>query len=131
MRRVVTTPNTRIAVPQRTCIGCRQTRPQSELVRCAVNQHGAQVGRTAAGRGAWLCSMTCYHTAVQRKAFDRSWKRSLPADALLSLGDSLRAAMNDTNLNDTNLNDTDLNDTDMKESSVVGIAPDNTTPRKG
>lgn len=56
---------------------------------------------------------------MQRKAFDRSWKQSVPTDALLTLGDSLRAAF------------PDLNGKDMKESSVVGNAPDGPTPRKG
>lgn len=63
--------------------------------------------------------MNCYQTAMQRKAFDRSWKQSVPTDALLTLGDSLRAAF------------PDLNGKDMKESSVVGNAPDGPTPRKG
>ena len=69
--------------------------------------------------------MSCYQTAVQRKAFDRSWKQSVPAETVLGLGDSLRAAF------DRDLNYTDLNYTDMKESSVVGIAPDGQTPTKG
>ncbi len=64
--------------------------------------------------------MNCYATAMQRKAFDRSWKRSVPTDAVLALGDSLRAAF-----------DVNLNGTDMKESSTVGHAPDVPTPRKG
>ena len=72
-----------------------------------------------------MCSMNCYQTAVQRKAFDRSWKQSVPAEALLALGDSLRVVFH------PDLNDTDTNDTDMKESSVVGVAPDDLTPRKG
>jgi hypothetical protein len=67
---------------------------------------------------------------MQRKAFDRSWKQSVPTDTLLTLGDSLRAAFH-PDLRDTDLNDTDMNDTDMKESSVVGNAPDSPTPRKG
>ena len=121
----MTTPDTRIAAPHRTCIGCRQARPQSELVRCTLRSpsgspQGAHVSRTAAGRGAWLCSMKCYETAMQRKAFDRSWKRSVPPEAVLALGDSLRAVFH-----------AHLNDTDMKESSVVGIAPDGRTSTKG
>ncbi|MEQ1873329.1 MAG: YlxR family protein [Ilumatobacteraceae bacterium] len=116
----MTTPDTRIAAPQRTCIGCRQSRPQDELVRCTISStaggsQGAQVSRTAAGRGAWLCSLSCYQTAVQRKAFDRSWKQSVSAETVLALGDSLRASFN----------------RDMKEWSVVGNAPDSQTSTKG
>jgi len=69
--------------------------------------------------------MSCYQTAVQRKAFDRSWKQSVPAETMLALGDELRAAFH------RNLNYKDLHYTDMKESSVVGIAPDGQTPTKG
>lgn len=64
--------------------------------------------------------MKCYETAMQRKAFDRSWKRSVPPEAVRALGDSLRVAFH-----------THLNDLDMKESSVVGIAPGGPTPTKG
>jgi len=116
----MTTPDARTAAPQRTCIGCRQTRPQSDLVRCTVSPQGAHVSRTAAGRGAWLCSMNCYQTAVQRKAFDRSWKQSVPVATLLTLGDSLRDAFNET-----------VFQQDIRESSVVGITLDEQTPRKG
>jgi hypothetical protein len=69
--------------------------------------------------------MSCYQTAVQRKAFDRAWKQSVPAETVRVLGDSLRAAF------DRNLNYRNLNDTDMKESSVVGIAPNGQTSTKG
>ena len=122
----MTTPDTRIAAPLRTCIGCRQSRPQNELVRCAISSttgspQGADVSRTAAGRGAWVCSMSCYQMAVQRKAFDRSWKRSVPSETLLALGESLRAEFH-----------IDMNGhVDVKESSVVGIAPEDVMPRKG
>jgi hypothetical protein len=69
--------------------------------------------------------MNCYQTAVQRKAFDRSWKRSVPAETLQALGESLRAEFH------PDLNYADMNDKDMKESSLAGIAPDDLTPRKG
>ena len=126
----MTTPDTRIAAPHRTCIGCRQSRPQSELVRCTIGSTDgspqcAHVSRTAPGRGAWLCSMNCYQTAVQRKAFDRSWKRSVPAETLLVLADSLRAVF------DPDVNYIAVKEIDMKESSIVGIVSDDLAPRKG
>ena len=61
--------------PTRTCVGCRATRPQSELVRVARLPDGAlMVGRTLPGRGAWLCagSVACFEAAVKRKAFARA-----------------------------------------------------------
>ncbi|CAN5410528.1 hypothetical protein BH10ACT2_BH10ACT2_16130 [soil metagenome] len=74
--------------------------------------------------------MDCYQTAVQRKAFDRSWKRSVPAETLLTLGDTLRDAFDKTLSGKIVLHKTVLHK-DMKESSVVGVAPGGQTPRKG
>ena len=69
--------------------------------------------------------MNCYQTAVQRKAFDRSWKRSVPAETLLVLADSLRAVF------DPDVNYIAVKEIDMKESSIVGIVSDDLAPRKG
>ena len=115
---MVTTPDTRFAAPLRTCIGCRRQRPQSQLVRCVVGPQGATVSRTAAGRGAWLCSTTCFHTASRRKAFDRAWKHSVHPDALQPLEEALRIAFDDVITN-------------MEELSTVGVATDEPTPTKG
>ncbi len=79
-------------MPDRTCIGCRSTRPQAQLVRCALGPRGATVSRTAPGRGAWLCSHACYLTAEKRKAFDRAWKASVPTATVRALDDQVRIA---------------------------------------
>ena len=115
---MVTTPDTRFAAPLRTCIGCRRQRPQSQLVRCVVGPQGATVSRTAAGRGAWLCSVECFHTAGRRKAFDRAWKQSVRPDALQPLERALRTAFEDVIIN-------------MKELPTVGVASDEPTATKG
>jgi predicted RNA-binding protein YlxR (DUF448 family) len=75
----------RASTPLRTCIGCRRRLPQHALVRCADGPGGAAVGRSAPGRGAWLCSAECFDTAVRRRAFDRAWHRRVPDDTLLAL----------------------------------------------
>jgi hypothetical protein len=115
---VVTTPETRVAAPLRTCIGCRRQRPQSELVRCVVGPQGAMVSRTAAGRGAWLCSTACLRPAVRRKAFDRAWKRSVHPDVLQTLEQALRNAFDDVIIN-------------MEESPTVTVATDEPAATKG
>ena len=115
---MVTTSDTRAAAPLRTCIGCRLQRPQSELVRCVVGPNGATVSRTAAGRGAWLCSSTCFHTAGRRKAFDRAWKQSVHPDALQPLEHALRIAFDDLIIN-------------MEELPTVGVANDEPAATKG
>ncbi len=68
--------------PVRTCVGCRSKRPQTEMLRCALAEGGSPViSRTAAGRGAWLCSdrAGCLSQAVKRRGFDRAWKRPMGA----------------------------------------------------
>ena len=79
-------------MPERTCIGCRATRPQAQLVRCALGSRHATVSRAAAGRGAWLCSHDCFRTAVRRKAFDRAWKVAVPVEVVQELDEQVRIA---------------------------------------
>jgi predicted RNA-binding protein YlxR (DUF448 family) len=79
----------RDSAPVRTCVGCRQRRPQRELVRCVLTPDGHPVvSRTAAGRGAWLCAPSgpCFELAVRRRAFDRAWKRPVSSEVLDELG---------------------------------------------
>lgn len=115
---MVTTTDTRSAAPLRTCIGCRQQRPQSSLVRCVVSPQGAIVSRTAAGRGAWLCSTACLQPAVRRKAFDRAWKQTVHPDVLQTLEPALRIAFDDVITN-------------MEELPTVGVANDEPAATKG
>ena len=37
------------------------------MIRCALTPDGPVVGRTAPGRGAWVCSLDCFDQAVRRK----------------------------------------------------------------
>ncbi|MGI9624790.1 MAG: YlxR family protein [Acidimicrobiales bacterium] len=60
--------------PNRTCIGCRRVRQQSDLVRFTAGTDGqATQGRNQSGRGAWLCrSVDCLERAVAKSAFERA-----------------------------------------------------------
>lgn len=62
------------------------------MVRCVLGPDGAAVSRVAPGRGAWLCSVACLHTAIRRKAFERAWRTPVPTGALEGLGDALQNA---------------------------------------
>ncbi|MBI1844883.1 MAG: YlxR family protein [Actinobacteria bacterium] len=77
---------------RRTCIGCRQVRPVTELFR-VTRQSDARLaeGRTLPGRGAWLCagSPACIDLAGKRKAFSRALRGPVGQDSI----ESLRAAM--------------------------------------
>ena len=68
--------------PERTCVGCRTRRPQSELVRL-VGAGGrvlpAQPG--AAGRGAYVCPrQECLEAADKRRAFARAFRGPVTMD---------------------------------------------------
>jgi len=68
--------------PQRTCVGCRAKRPQTDLVRWALTANDTPVAcRTAVGRGAWLCANNtrCLQQAIKRRGFERAWKRPVSA----------------------------------------------------
>ena len=114
----MTTSDTRTAVPQRTCVGCRRQRPQSALVRCALSARGATDSRTAAGRGAWLCSYECFTTAERRRSFDRAWKASVPKREVRDLEAQVPVAFDDVIIN-------------MEESPSVGVATDGPAATKG
>ena len=67
----------------RTCLGCRQRAPRSELVR-VVARDGRVVVDTAArlpGRGAWIHSTPgCVAGALRRSAFGRALRVTGPLD---------------------------------------------------
>lgn len=63
-------------IPERTCIGCRETRPKRELVRIVRNTTGAvEVDPTGkkSGRGAYLCKAKgCWEAALKKERLDRA-----------------------------------------------------------
>jgi hypothetical protein len=70
----------------RTCIGCRRRSERAAMLRCALGDDGlVHVGPTAPGRGAWLCGPECLPAAISRRAFDKAWRRQIPALAIESL----------------------------------------------
>lgn len=66
--------------PQRTCIGCREEKDKSELLRLTAGDNGAVIpdeSKRAQGRGAYICKKTeCLEKAIKTKAFDRALKLS-------------------------------------------------------
>jgi predicted RNA-binding protein YlxR (DUF448 family) len=71
--------------PERTCIGCRRKSGPAGLARVARHSSGSlAVGRSAPGRGAWLCagSEACFDAAVRRRAFGRALRCDVPAHEL-------------------------------------------------
>jgi predicted RNA-binding protein YlxR (DUF448 family) len=60
--------------PQRSCVGCRQVKPRSVLLRLAVVDGRIMADpRRVAGRSAYLCrDAACWAMAEKRRALDRA-----------------------------------------------------------
>lgn len=61
-------------IPQRTCVGCHETRPKRELIRVVRTQSGAvEIDPTGkkSGRGAYLCkSKSCWEAGLKKERLD-------------------------------------------------------------
>ena len=82
-----------MAVPERTCVGCRKKVPKRNLVRVARVPDGAVVpdpSGSAPGRGAYVhLDAGCIDAAMRSRAFDRALRTGLTADAAARLGNDL------------------------------------------
>ena len=64
-------------VPQRTCLGCRRTRPKPELIRIVNNEGKAELDLSAkkSGRGAYVCpSGSCWEKALKGNRLENALK---------------------------------------------------------
>lgn len=72
--------------PERTCVGCRETRPKHCLVRIVRHADGmirVDPSGKMEGRGAYLCPRPdCLELAVRRKALDRALKAPAPPEVV-------------------------------------------------
>ncbi|MCA1826326.1 MAG: YlxR family protein [Myxococcales bacterium] len=73
-------------MPLRKCVGCRQVKPQPELMRLAAENGQAVPGRHKPGRGCWLCrDASCAKAAVKSGAIPRALKGQAAAPELSRL----------------------------------------------
>ena len=67
--------------PQRSCLGCRQSRDRDALIRFVLSPQGELVPDIEAklpGRGAYTCvSATCLQAALKQRQFSRAFKREV------------------------------------------------------
>ena len=67
--------------PQRSCLGCRQSRDRDALIRFVLSPQGELVADIEAklpGRGAYTCiSETCLQAALKQRQFNRAFKREV------------------------------------------------------
>ena len=72
------------AVPQRTCVGCRERVPSPELLRVVLRAEASggnyalpDTRRSLPGRGAWVHpTIRCVERAEKRRAFPRALRTS-------------------------------------------------------
>lgn len=81
-------------VPERTCVGCRTTRPKRELVRVVRTPEGAveldPTGKRA-GRGAYLCpSLDCLEQAVRGRRLERALRHPVDPAVLEQVRSALQ-----------------------------------------
>lgn len=80
-------------IPQRQCVGCREMKPKTELVRVIrTPENDICVDRTGRknGRGAYIClNSMCLEKAKKSKALERSLKLDIPDDVYESIGKEL------------------------------------------
>ena len=73
----------RPAQPQRRCVGCREARPQRELLRLVAEGGQVALGAKAPGRGCYLCrNERCATKAVKSGQIKRALKGKAEGPAL-------------------------------------------------
>lgn len=81
-------------IPLRQCIGCRQMKAKSELVRIIKTPDNEicldKTGKMN-GRGAYIClDDDCYNKAVKSKGIERSLKMAIPEEIYEAIGKELK-----------------------------------------
>ena len=69
-------------IPQRMCVGCRESKPKRELIRVVRGPDGTvtlDFRGKAPGRGAYVCrDKTCLKKARKSKALERAFELQIP-----------------------------------------------------
>ena len=72
------------SLPLRMCLGCREPKPKTNLIRIVKTPEGSILldGRgKVSGRGAYICrSRACFDKAFRSKALERSLSVSIPEE---------------------------------------------------
>ena len=82
-------------IPTRTCVRCREMKPQRELIRVVRSQDGnvtVDFTGKAAGRGAYVCrSVECLERAIKTRGLDRALEHKIEDTVFLQLKEELQA----------------------------------------
>ena len=71
-------------IPQRTCVGCGETKPKGELIRIVRTESGSvaidPTGRRS-GRGVYLCNAkSCWLMGLKKEHLDRALRTRIAAE---------------------------------------------------
>ena len=76
-------------IPQRTCIGCNQSKNKKELIRIVKNNSGeifVDLTGKANGRGAYICNdVSCLDKAVKSKKLEKNFETKISDEIYESL----------------------------------------------
>lgn len=82
-------------LPQRTCVGCRTTRPKREMVRLVgLASGGVEVDLTGkkSGRGAYLCGVaSCWELGLKAGRLARALRTEISPENRQQLADYARS----------------------------------------
>jgi uncharacterized protein len=70
-----------VSTPVRTCAGCGRKAPQGELLRFVASDGVLTPSPHGPGRGVYTCRrLPCFERAVERRAFNRTLRRTVQVD---------------------------------------------------
>ncbi len=76
-------------IPQRTCIGCNQSKNKKELIRIVKNNSGeifVDLTGKANGRGAYICNdVSCLDKAVKSRKLEKNFETKISDEIYESL----------------------------------------------
>lgn len=80
-------------IPLRQCLGCREMKPKSELLRIVRTPQGEVLidrrGKLP-GRGAYVCANpACLKKAIKTRALDRALETKVPEELISMLSEGL------------------------------------------
>ncbi|MBQ0134354.1 MAG: YlxR family protein [Clostridiales bacterium] len=82
-------------IPVRQCLGCREQKAKSELLRVVRSPEGTislDFRGKASGRGAYICrSAECLKKAVKSRALERSLETPIPEEIFAQLSAQMEA----------------------------------------
>ena len=80
-------------VPERLCLGCKESRPKRELIRIVRSPEGVysvDMNGKAPGRGAYICPrQECLAAAKANRGLERSFRGPIAAEVYEQLAETL------------------------------------------